>query len=268
MQIKDQLPSANSYHLNTALSHQMAIERVILAMRERLHEPLSLEDLADIAHLSPCHFSRVFHRLIGVPPSEFLAALRMDAAKRLLLTTSLSVTDICFEVGYTSLGSFTTRFTQLVGMPPRQLRQVAEGFAMPSLDSLHDSNSYTFCHVPSLGGCFFGRVSAPSNFAGLIFVGLFPKPIPQGRPACCTLLHTPGWYLMKSLPDGCYYIFAVAIPFPAERHAHLLLGNGLFVGISQGPLFICNGKMSGQPDIALRPPRLTDPPIVVALPFV
>ncbi len=268
MQIKDRFSTANSYHLNTALSHQMAIERVILAMRERLHEPLSLEDLADIAHLSPYHFSRVFHRLIGVPPGEFLAALRLDAAKRLLLTTSLSVTDICFEVGYTSLGSFTTRFTQLVGMPPRQLRQLAEDFAMPSLDSLHDSNSYAFCHVPSFGGCFFGRVSAPSNFAGPIFVGLFPKPIPQGRPACYTLLHAPGRYLMKSLPDGCYYVLAAAIPSSAERHAHLLTGNGLLVGMSQGPLFICNGKMSGQPDIALRPPRLTDPPIVVVLPFV
>ena len=72
MQVKDQLSGVNSYNLNTALLHQMAIERVILVMRERLHEPLSLEDMADIAHLSPYHFSRVFHRLIGVPPGEFL----------------------------------------------------------------------------------------------------------------------------------------------------------------------------------------------------
>jgi helix-turn-helix protein len=108
--------------------------------------------------------------------------LRLDAAKRLLLTTSLSVTDICFEVGYSSLGSFTTRFTQLVGLPPHQLRQVAQDFTMPSLESLHDSNTYTFCHVPSFGGCFFGRISAPGAFKGPIFVGLFPKLDSPGGP--------------------------------------------------------------------------------------
>lgn len=268
MQVKGQLSSDSSYHFNTMLSHQTAIERVIMAMRERLHEQLSLEDLAYIAHLSPYHFSRVFHRQIGVPPGEFLAALRLDAAKRLLLTTSLSVTDICFEVGYTSLGSFTTRFTQLVGMPPRQLRQVAQDFAMPSLESLNDSNSYTFCSMPSCGGCFFGRVSAPDAFKGLIFVGLFPKPIPQGRPVCSTLLSSPGRYFMKSLPDGCYYVLASAIPLMAARQGYLLPDAGLLIGMSQEPLVICTGKVSGLPDIVLRVPRLTDPPVVAGVPFV
>lgn len=268
MQVQDQLSDDTSSHLGTALSHQMAIERVILAMRERLHEPLTLEDMAAIAHLSPYHFSRVFHRLIGVPPGEFLAALRLDAAKRLLLTTSLSVTDVCFEVGYTSLGSFTTRFTQLVGMPPRQLRQVADDFVVPALESLPNPGMYTFCHTP-YRGCFFGQVMAPRpSFRGLIFVGLFPKPIPQGRPSSGTLLSAPGWYFMKALPDGCYYVLAAAIPLPAEPRAYHLPGTGLLVGMSQGPLFIANGKMNGCPDVALRSPRVTDPPIVVALPFI
>lgn len=267
LQTTDWFPGVSERRPGTALSHQMAIERVVLAMRERLREPLSLEDMADIAHLSPYHFSRVFHRVIGVPPSEFLAALRLDAAKRLLLTTSLSVTDICFEVGYTSLGSFTTRFTQLVGLPPRQLRQVAEDFAMPSLEALHDSSTYIFCHIP-YRGCFFGQISGPDAFTGLIFVGVFPKPIPQGRPPGCTLLSAPGRYLMKSLPDGCYYVLAVAMPLSEEPQTCLLPGSGLLVGMSEGPLFIYNGKMSGQPNIALRPPRLTDPPIVLGLPFI
>jgi YesN/AraC family two-component response regulator len=73
--VKDQLSSANSHHFDTTLLHQTAIEQVIMAMRERLHEPLSLEDLAEIAHLNPYlyHF-RVFHRQVGVPLGEFLAA--------------------------------------------------------------------------------------------------------------------------------------------------------------------------------------------------
>ena len=115
-------------HYATLAAHTQAVERAIQAMHTHLHEPLLLEDLASVAYLSPSHFNRVFHRLIGIPPGEFLSALRFQAARRLLLTTSLSVTDICFEVGYTSTGSFTSRFTQLVGLPPRLLRQRAHEF--------------------------------------------------------------------------------------------------------------------------------------------
>src|SRR6266852_6143410 len=112
----------------TLAAHTQAIEHAIQAMHTHLHELLTLEDLASVACLSPYHFNRVFHRLTGIPPGEFLSALRFQAARRLLLTTPLSVTDICFEVGYTSTGSFTSRFTQLVGLSPRLLRQRAHAF--------------------------------------------------------------------------------------------------------------------------------------------
>src|SRR6266496_1703911 len=105
--------------------HLAAIERVIETKRAHLCEPLLLEDMADVACLSPYYFSRVFHQIISIPPGEFLSTLRLDMAKRLLLTTSLSVTEICFEVGYIGLGSFTTRFTQQIGIPPRHLRRLA-----------------------------------------------------------------------------------------------------------------------------------------------
>src|SRR5213080_3436753 len=112
----------------THAAHTQAVERVIQTMHTQLHEVLTLEDLASVACLSPSHFTRVFRRLIGIPPGEFLSALRLQAARRLLLTTSLSVTDICFEVGYNSIGSFTSRFTHLVGLSPRLLRQRAQAF--------------------------------------------------------------------------------------------------------------------------------------------
>src|SRR5712692_6429375 len=99
----------------TLAAQTQAVERAIQTMHTHLHEVLTLEDLASVAYLSPSHFHRVFCRLIGIPPGEFLSALRLQAARRLLVTTSLSVTDICFEVGYTSTGSFTSRFTHLVG---------------------------------------------------------------------------------------------------------------------------------------------------------
>src|SRR5258708_29137744 len=109
-------------------AHTQAVERAIQFMHTHLHELLTLEDLAAVAYLSPFHFTRVFGRLIGIPPGEFLSALRFQAARRLLVTTALSVTDICFEVGYTSIGSFTHRFTHRVGLSPRLLRQRAQAF--------------------------------------------------------------------------------------------------------------------------------------------
>src|SRR5258706_14962021 len=112
----------------TLAAQTQAVERALQTMHTHLHELLTLEDLASVAYLSPSHFHRVFHRLIGIPPAEFLSALRFQAARRLLVTTSLSVTDICFEVGYSSPGSFTSRFTHLVGLSPRLLRQRAHAF--------------------------------------------------------------------------------------------------------------------------------------------
>src|SRR4051812_39926112 len=99
----------------TLAIHRQAIESAIRVMHAHLQERLTLADLASAAYLSPCYFNRVFHQLVGIPPGEYLSGLRLQMARHLLLATSLSVTDICFEVGYTSPGSFTTRFSQLVG---------------------------------------------------------------------------------------------------------------------------------------------------------
>jgi len=264
VQVEHLLPGTGNCQVSTAASHRLAVERVLRTMRELICEPPSLEDMADIALLSPYHFCRVFHRIVGIPPGEYLAALRLAEAQRLLLTTSLSVTDICFELGYASLGSFTTRFTQLVGLPPRHLRNLAEDFTWPSLESLHEG----VIHSVPFRGCFFGSVSAPETFAGLIYVGLFPKPIPQGQPVSCTCLSSPGPFFIKAVPDGCYYVLAAALPQSKSPLVYLSPESGLLVGMSQGPLMMHNGTMSGQPDIVLCPPQLTDPPIVMALPFL
>src|SRR5690349_13582028 len=168
----------------TLAAQTQAIERAIQIMHTHLHEVLTLEDLASVAFLSPSHFHRVFCRLIGIPPGEFLSALRFQAARQLLVTTSLSVTEICFEVGYTSIGSFTSRFTHLVGLSPRLLRQRAQTFEPPPAEPAG------LCSMMPSGfprnNALLGRISAPATFRGTIYVGLFPGPIPQGRPVRCT----------------------------------------------------------------------------------
>ena len=250
----------------TRAAQMQAVERAIQTMHTHLHELLSLEDLASVACLSPSHFHRVFGRLIGIPPGEFLSALRFQAARRLLVTTSLSVTDICFEVGYTSIGSFTTRFTHLVGLSPRLLRQRAHTFEPPPAEpaGLYPT---TPSGIPSKHA-LLGRISAPATFRGTIYVGLFPSPIPQGRPVRCTTLRSPGWYRLNGVPDGVYHLRAAAFPVAADLHSSLLPGEQLLLGHNTSPLVIHQGQVSGNPDLVLHSPRLTDPPLVMGLPLL
>jgi AraC-like DNA-binding protein len=235
-------------------------------MHTHLHERLTLEDLASVAYLSPSHFHRVFCRLIGIPPGEFLSALRLQAARRLLVTTSLSVTDICFEVGYTSTGSFTTRFTQLVGLSPRLLRQRAHAFEPPPAEpaGLCSTMPSTMPRKHAL----LGRISAPATFRGTIYVGLFPSPIPQGRPVRCTRLRSPDVYQLHDVPDGVYHLRAAAFPVAADLHSSLLPDEKLLLGNNASPLVMGHGQVSGDPDLVLHPPRLTDPPLVMGLPLL
>ncbi len=93
-------------------------------------EPLDVESLARGAHVSAGHLSREFARAYGEPPYQYLMTRRIERAMALLRRGDLSVTEVCFAVGYQSLGTFGTRFTDLVGMPPGTYRrQVSHGTA-------------------------------------------------------------------------------------------------------------------------------------------
>ncbi|CAN5277865.1 hypothetical protein BH24ACT9_BH24ACT9_00980 [soil metagenome] len=81
-------------------------------------EPLDLEALAATAGVSKYHFLRCFSATYGKTPAVYLGERRIERAQDLLRATNLTVTEVCLLVGYTSLGSFSTRFTQLVGTSP------------------------------------------------------------------------------------------------------------------------------------------------------
>ena len=83
--------------------------------------------------VSPFHFSRMFAKATGVTPGRYLTAVRLFEAKRLLLTTSLTVSDIVCSVGYSSVGTFTSRFTRAVGMTPTQYREPEVGELLVAL---------------------------------------------------------------------------------------------------------------------------------------
>ena len=266
MQIAPPVLREDAARQGTLADQRQAVERAIQAMHTHLHEVLTLEDLASVACLSPSHFTRVFRGLTDISPVEFLSALRFQAARRLLLTTPLSVTDICFEVGYSSIGSFTSRFTQLVGLSPRLLRQRAQAF-----EPLAAKPTELYPTTPSCiprKNALLGQISVPATFRGTIYIGLFTSPIPQGAPVRCTTLTSPGVYLLNGIADGVYHLRAAAFPVASDLRSSLLPGEKLLVGKSASPLFIHHGQVSGDLDLVLRPPRLTDPPLVMGLPLL
>ena len=231
-------------------------------MRENLASGLTLADMADIACLSPFHFHRVFHQTAGIPPGQFLTALRMDAAKRLLLTTTESVTDVCFAVGFSSPGTFSTRFAQLVGETPRGFRALPGVFREAGIWEA-GCRMVAPSGMPDVSG--MGRIIGPPGFRGIIFVGAFPKRVPQALPLAGTLLEEPGAYKLHPVRDGVYHIMVAAVP-AGEPQSLFLPGAGLLVGIGPCPLVIKNGIASKGVDVVLRRPLETDPPVVVALP--
>src|SRR5881628_1450252 len=97
-------------------------------------QPLDVPALARAALMSPAHFSRQFRAAYGETPYSYLMTRRIERAKALLRRGDLTVTEVCLAVGCTSLGSFSSRFTELVGETPSayRARSHEEGAVIPS----------------------------------------------------------------------------------------------------------------------------------------
>jgi AraC family transcriptional regulator len=232
-------PVSHASRITTCDSHRSAVERVVALLRKEPAENLSLEEMAQQAFLSPFHFNRVFRQLTGIPPGQFHSALRLQAAKKLLLETGMSVFDVCFEVGYKSPSTFVRRFTDLVGVSPYQWRSQA-GPAAALL----------------------------SELGGLVFAGLFPRAIPQGSPIACAVLSQPGRCELPSVPDGDYFLFAAALPTTPAPAAGLLCGDELLRSGVRGERIRVREGRSARVELALRSPEPIDPPILLAFPVL
>src|SRR5262245_9856821 len=103
-----------------------ALDRLCRArdlIRESLAEPVTLDDFAAEARLSTWHTLRFFCDEFVETTKEFQTRLRLEEAKRLLTVTNRSITEVCFDVGFSSLGSFSTMFRQQVGQSPKEFRR-------------------------------------------------------------------------------------------------------------------------------------------------
>ena len=107
---------------------QLALLRRVRDRIDRdYQQPLDVEALARGVHMSAGHLSRQFRLAYGESPYSYLMTRRIERAMALLRRGDLSVTQVCFEVGCSSLGTFSTRFTELVGVPPSVYRREAGG---------------------------------------------------------------------------------------------------------------------------------------------
>ncbi|HBL29294.1 MAG TPA: AraC family transcriptional regulator [Acidobacteria bacterium] len=244
-----------------------AVEQVVQWMHGHLTEEVSMEEMAEQAGVSPFHFLRTFRRHTGVTPALFLSALRLEEAKRLLLTTERSVTDICFDVGYNSLGTFTSRFTQLVGLSPARLRRLGSGFRLESLALAGErlASGRAVAGPASVAGV----LSSETPPLGAIFLGLFHHPIPQGRPLACALLTAPGPFRLNAPGPGRYHLFAASFLRTSDPLDFLLSSRAVDQVASGGPVLLRTGEVPPAPvSLRLRPLTELDPPLLVALPLL
>nr|WP_026185117.1 AraC family transcriptional regulator [Salinispora pacifica] len=229
---------------------ERAVDRVIDTMRNNLSDQLTVDDMARAAMFSKFHFTRIFQRVTGVSPGRFLSAIRLQEAKRLLVTTRLNVTDISIRVGYNSVGTFSTRFTKSVGLSPTTYRRM--GGYTRRIPTLQTSTGY---------GTVRGRITAGSQGTspGLIFMGLFQHRIPEGAPTRCAIRDEPGPFRFTDVPDGSWYLLCHAVSGEVLR----LQQKNVMVATA-GPLIVRDRQVINL-DIQLKPVSKLDPPVLLAL---
>jgi AraC-like DNA-binding protein len=120
-------------------------------MDVRFADPLDLDQVAAHAGFSKYYFARAFREAYGETPGGYLSRRRVERAKDLLRSVNLTVTEVCMAVGFSSLGSFSTRFTELVGMSPSAFQRESAQRGGP----------------PPIPGCFVMDWSRPQTASPL-----------------------------------------------------------------------------------------------------
>jgi AraC family transcriptional regulator len=256
-----------------------AVERAVTVIRSRYQEHLSVADLAAEAFFSPFHFSRVFRRELGVSPCHYLTAVRLFEAKRLLHGTSLNVADIACRVGYVGIGTFTTRFTAMVGVPPGHYRRLPTSRMLLIADGVRQLPDWDVVPAGALhrsrpagrGGTIVGSARpAPAMSVSRIFVGAFDDTIPQGPPAAWALVPgaDSGQWRLDDVPPGQWVVIALveghsAVPENADPENPARAGATFYLGVSD-PVQVRAGAIA-RVRLRMRRPHRTDPPILIPM---
>ncbi|MGW4941986.1 helix-turn-helix domain-containing protein [Actinoplanes sp. NPDC004185] len=237
-----------------------AVVRAVEMMRSNMGEPVTVDDMARAAMFSKFHFTRIFQRVTGISPGRFLSAMRLQEAKDLLLSTSMNVADISVHVGYNSVGTFSSRFTRSVGLPPTEYRR-SRGVSPMVLSGEPEEHG---CERSE--GVVSGYISVPSSAeVDVTFIGLFHTWVPEGRPVRCAIQRGSGRFILDKVPDGIWYLLCQGVVKDAPAvDPDTMNPPALRVG-SFGPIRIHDGN-AVHANVRLRTARVYDPPLLLALP--
>jgi AraC-like DNA-binding protein len=232
---------------------------------EHAPERIVLADVADPVGYSTFHLARLFERHVGVPPGQFLAAHRFQRAKRLLLSGDERIIDVCFAVGFTSVGTFTTRFAAAVGSSPTEFRR------LPHLLTDFPARPVVIPGGAPRGGVVTGSVhvspmaSAALGGAASVYVGLFPRRSARGVPVSGSLLAETGDFILTDVPPGTYWVLASALPARADVLRQLVPARSV-LGSSTQPVQVTPTNLLHYRDVHLDVAEGWSAPVLVALP--
>lgn len=251
-----------------ALEKYSEIDEVIAYIHQNIDEPLPLARLARYAAYSPYHFSRLFKERMGLSPLYYVSSLRLQKAKELLLDTNLSIRDIGLEIGQQSLGTFTTRFTERVGVTPAHFRNsmLQADHYLRSLQKLNDWEDPAISG--SQGATIEGTVRTEIPFEGVVLVGLFAKPIPEGLPLYGTLIPSSGTFRFTDVKPGIYYLMATSVSWGMQAKDFLLPQTTTLRTRSKEPIIVTQYSRMMHKQVTLHVPRPDDPPILISLPLL
>jgi AraC family transcriptional regulator len=255
-------PAISVHRDDTLEAYETSVERAICHMKAHLDAPLDLDEIARIAGVSKFHLVRVFDEITGTTPHHFLSCLRMQRAKELLLKTNSPVTEICLDVGYNSLGTFSTTFTELVGVSPQEFRALPGRLTTKQFATM--IWRYLAARKRVSGPAIVGVVEGPVTPKGFTFVGTFTSGVPLGVPSSGTIMVGHGKFCIERPSVPRFHLLAALVPFSANL-AEMVVNIPISLVAS---MRVSDGDSSQRevPRLCLRPLRITDPPIVMALP--
>ena len=242
----------------TALTLPRAEDRFssVLRLAHENAATLDVADLAEHAGYSPFHFTRIFGARMGIGPGQHLIALRIDAAKRMLLAGDDAVIDVAAAVGFDSLSSFSRRFRSTVGVTPGQLRRLAHhiGDRPPRPFTLlrpHPQRLRVHLSLPE---------AAQRRGDASVWVGWYPQPAPIGLPLSGVLVSgVPS----VDLPvcEGAPFLLGFVVPAHADP-LDMLVPERPLVAVHAAPL---TGPGEVTLEFSAGGPA-TRPPLLSALP--
>ncbi|TJY41543.1 helix-turn-helix transcriptional regulator [Cohnella pontilimi] len=243
------------------------IDAAIVYIHNNIYEPISLSKLSKHVGYSPYHFIRLFKAQTGLSPRYFISSLRIQKAKELLLHTHLTIRDVAQQVGHESLGTFTTRFAEKVGVTPSNFR-IQETFAQSQLRSFLELPQGEILEASlGNGASVAGSLHSDIPFEGIVLIGLFHKPIPDSLPQYGMIRLSLGDFRFSNVTPGTYYLMATTVSWKMNA-VDIMLPNATLRTRHHDPIFVGAGQEVSRGQVTLYPPDLNDPPILISLPLL